>query len=321
MAPRARVERQANILGRSIAAQYYAGALFLLRERAKWNEAGKEQSEAGERKQGQPEGDTVCARTEAGERHGTSLLFPILKDTQIVETKFRQEPSIDRRGAFAMIASQALPGEVERAAEKVVRDFVRREGLGRVCADFTGKGTHRFRFITDAGKQLAGEIGPAVENLPIGSDVAVWIVGEREVCEEEPLRVQLGNSVERSVPEFERDVGRRRSRADERMALDGNARGVAHKGDALRRVEVGDVMRRVAWSVKDLKRPRAEAKDLAAFEGMEIRLRHGEKLPIETLHLVAIKPRSAVEKLGRVGHMRRAARMNKNLQSRILLNQ
>jgi len=95
-----------------------------------------------------------------------------------------------------MIASQALPGEVERAAEKVVRDFVRRKGLGRVCADFTGKSTHRFRFITDAGEQLAGEIGPAVENPPIGSDVAVWIVREREVCEEEPLRVQLGNSVE-----------------------------------------------------------------------------------------------------------------------------
>jgi len=105
------------------------------------------------------------------------------------------------------------------------------------------------------------------------------------------------------------------------MALDGNARGVAHKGDALRRVEVGDVMRRVAGSVKDLKLPRAEAKDLAAFEGTEIRLRHGEELPIEALHLVAIKPRSTVEKLGRVGHMRRAARMNKNLQSRILLNQ
>src|SRR6516164_5462566 len=105
------------------------------------------------------------------------------------------------------------------------------------------------------------------------------------------------------------------------MALDRNAGGVAHKGDALGRVEVGDVMRSVSGSVEHLKLPRAEGKDFAAFKDLEILVRHREELTIEALHLFPVKPGSATKKLGGISHMHCAPGVDEDAQSRILLNQ
>src|SRR6516165_7200266 len=181
----------------------------------------------------------------------------------------RQPASSGGRLPFAVITSQALPGEVECAVQEVVRHLIGGKGLRRVTANLAGKSTHSFGFIAGGGEQLADEIGPAVENLAEGIDVAFRIVVEREVCEEESLRVKPGNRIERGVPEFKGNIGGRRGRKHESMPFDRNAGSVAHKGDALCRVEVRHVMRSVSGSVMHLKLPRAKRKDFAAIKNVQ----------------------------------------------------
>jgi hypothetical protein len=80
-------------------------------------------------------------------------------------------------------------------------------------------------------------------------------------------------------------------------------------------------MRSVSGSVEHVKLPRAKRKDFTTLKNLQIGLRHREELSIQWLHLVAVKPRSAAEKLGGISHVCRTARVNENAQLRILPNQ
>src|SRR6516162_1863490 len=125
----------------------------------------------------------------------------IFRCAQFAAGKFRSTSS-GGRFSFALITCQALPREVDRTVEEIVRNLLRGKGLSCVSAHFTGKSADGIGFIARGGKELADEIGPAVEDLAKKSDVALRIIGEGKVREEESLRMKPGDRIERGVPQL-----------------------------------------------------------------------------------------------------------------------
>jgi hypothetical protein len=196
--------------------------------------------------------------------------------------------------AFAVIAGQAQPREIQGAVEHVMREFGGREELSGLGGDFPGEKTHGLCFVLVAGEDFGGEVAPLMEAFAVGGEVASGVVGEGEVGQKEPPGMKLRDSVERSVPEFKRDIGRRSREKNKGMAFDADSSGIADEGDVFQRIEIGDVVGSVAWRIEHAKLVRAHGNGLAAVEGTEIRGGDGKKIAIEALHLVAIKAQGAV---------------------------
>jgi hypothetical protein len=64
-----------------------------------------------------------------------------------------------------------------------------------------------------------------MQAFAVDRDVLPGMIGEGEVREEQAARMQVGDGIERSVPEFERNVGWRSGGKNKRMPEDGDAGG------------------------------------------------------------------------------------------------
>lgn len=160
-------------------------------------------------------------------------------------------------GALAMITSQTEPGEVQSAIEDVLRDFFGGKELRRLRGNFLCKTMHGSRFIEIACKNGGGDVAPAMEAFSIAGDMRLWIIAKGEVSKQKFFRMNSGDSVKRSVPEFNGDIRRRRGRENEGMAIDGDPRGIANESNSLRDIEISDVVRSVAGRIKNLELARA----------------------------------------------------------------
>src|SRR4029077_16998138 len=97
------------------------------------------------------------------------------------------------------------------------------------------------------------------------------------------LRVAPLDLVDRSLPELDVDVRRRRRRKDGAPGLDANAGRVARVERAVT-VEVGDVMRRMA------RRREAVEAENALADDVHVLRRHGRELAPERVERVAVEP-------------------------------
>ena len=140
------------------------------------------------------------------------------------------------------------------------------------------------------------------------------VVCDPEVDQGEALRSTALDLVDRAVPRFEVEVGRRRGRQDGAIGLDPDAGRVAGIERA-RRVEVADVMARVAGSRKAL-----EPDDLRSGDA-DVRLRHRSELAPQRIERVAVEPAGARFEPARIDEMRSADRRHVDLQRRVLAHE
>jgi len=105
------------------------------------------------------------------------------------------------------------------------------------------------------------------------------------------------------------------------MAFDADACRIADKGDAFGGIEVADVVRRMARSVKNLKVAGAEGESLPTLKNLKICFGHGKEISKEALHVISIKAASALEEHRGIGHVRGTAGMHINLQAGIFLDE
>lgn len=217
-----------------------------------------------------------------------------------------------------MIAGQAEPGEVECADEAILGDLFFGQGLAGFAPDFANEGLHGLPVIEADGEDSGDGIAPVMKPFAVVGDMARDLVGKAEVSQKKAAWLQLLDGVKGSVPEFELNVRRGRSGKHERMALNADAGCIADKCDACGRVKVGDVMGSVTRSVEHLQLPRAKSKNFTAMQNVEISFGHREEFTKETLHVGAIQAFGARDEYRWIGHVTCAARMNINLQVRIL---
>src|SRR5690348_4754020 len=110
-----------------------------------------------------------------------------------------------------------------------------------------------------------------------------------EVGQEKALRIPGSNGVERSVPEFEVDVGRRSSWQKIGFALDADAGSIADESDAGGGVPVGYVVRSMAGRVEDIELDFAELDFFASSEPDEIAFGYGKAIAVKTFELIAVE--------------------------------
>src|SRR5260221_10891572 len=77
--------------------------------------------------------------------------------------------------------------------------------------------------IAALGKKLLDERAPVSQAFPVALDVSRWIVGNAEVRQEKPRGTPFEDGIERGVPEFQIDVGRRRCGKKIRISFDAQA--------------------------------------------------------------------------------------------------
>lgn len=218
-----------------------------------------------------------------------------------------------------MIASQPKPGKIERADEAVLRDFLGGQGGAGFVSNFSHESFSGLLLVVAGAEDLSRNVAPTVQTLAIARDVALRLIRETEVRQEQLSRLKFRDGIERSVPKFDLNIRRRSGGKNERLSFNADAGGVADESDAFVRVKIGDVMRCVAGRIQHPQFPRAERKRLAARERVEIFLGHRQKVAEQSAHIIAIQALSAGEQIRRVGHMIGAARVNINLQMRIFL--
>ena len=170
-------------------------------------------------------------------------------------------------------------------------------------------------------QEALGKIAPTAHALAIVRDVFGGTIRETEVREKKALRLQFQNVVERTIPDFEIDIGRRNRGKNERIAFDANSGGVADVGGVVRGIPEGDVMRRVAGSVENLQGTVADGNGFSAAELAQIFTWDGEEISVELLHFVGIEAGGAAEELCGIGHVRRASFVHVNRKAWIFAHE
>ena len=147
----------------------------------------------------------------------------------------------------------------------------------------------------------AAEVGAASRVEGVG------IVEGAEVGDRQPLRGPRLEHVERGAPEVQVDVGGRGRRHD-RAVADAHARDIPGVHGRAGSVPVADVVLGVAGRVRDVPGPFPPARErLAAAQHEQSVLGHGDDLPPQALHVVAVEACRAGDEPGRVGEVARAA--------------
>jgi hypothetical protein len=220
-------------------------------------------------------------------------------------------------GALAVVTCQTQPGKIQRSIENIMSNFLGGEELRCFGADVLGETMHGGSLVRGVGEDAGSQIEPLVEAIAVAGDVSLRVVRERKMREKQLFRMEIGDGIERSLPELQGDVRRRSGGQDERMAIDGDAGGVADKGHAVAGIEIGDVMGGVTGSTEDLEPAGAQGKSLPAIERAEIGRRNGKEITEEALHVVAVEAGGAVQEPGGVSHVRGAAGMHVDLEARV----
>ncbi len=189
-------------------------------------------------------------------------------------------------------------------------------GGREVQGSFGGNLTHELLqgvgILLTGGQKLGRKITPLMQARPVVREMTRGLVRYAEVSEEETLGTKLRDGVERLIPQFEINVGRRSGGKNEGVAVDANARGVADESGGGVGIEIGDVVGGVARGVKNLQRVVAEWQNFTPFEDVQIRGGNGKELAEQGVHSFAVKTVRTLEKILRVGHVRGAAGVHEN---------
>ena len=140
------------------------------------------------------------------------------------------------------------------------------------------------------------------------------VLEDAEVDQRQALRIAPLELVQRPVPGFEVDVGRRRGREHELARFDANAGRVARIERAVA-IEVADVVVRVAGA-----RNRRKAEGLVA-DDVDVLARDGGELAPEPVEVVAVEPSRAALEPARVDEVRRADLGDVHLQPGMLADE
>ena len=98
------------------------------------------------------------------------------------------------------------------------------------------------------------------------------------------------------IPDGEVDIGRRSGGHDVWAVGDADACGVSGEGYAFLRVEIGDVVARMAGSVEHCEISRAKRNGFAALEDLDVLFGHGQSFAEEPRQFVAPQAACAGEK-------------------------
>ena len=171
------------------------------------------------------------------------------------------------------------------------------------------------------GEAFFGDVGPEVQALAEEGDVLGGIFGEAEVREEKARGAEIEDGVEGLIPDGEVDVGRWSGGHDVGAVGDADAGGVSGEGHAFLRIEIGDVVARVAGSVEDFEISRAERNGFAAIEDVDVLFGDWESFAEETREFIAPQAACAGEKNGRIGHVEGAALVHVNAEAGIFADE
>src|SRR5262249_14537910 len=196
-------------------------------------------------------------------------------------------------GTLFQVTDQAPPGEPQSTIENIE--------FGRLRGQRTA---HLARNpFNEKALALVGRLGgmqPAlVKSSPIAeaiagyADVLVGTVDVSEMRQKEALGVERHDGIERSVPQFQIDVGRRGGRQEIRFSFDSDAGGVAHKRDPRAGIPVGNVVRGMSGGVKDIQMDLADADGFAALERIETRFRNGQAFAVQDFEVGAVEAAGA----------------------------
>src|SRR5256885_8243665 len=109
------------------------------------------------------------------------------------------------------------------------------------------------------------------------------IVRVAEVRQKQFRGTQRVDCVERLIPDFNVDIGRRRGGQNEFVAFDADSAGVADKSSSVLRVPKRQVMRSVARRVEHFKIAFADGDGFSAFEWAQIVFRNRKYGSIEAI--------------------------------------
>jgi hypothetical protein len=154
-------------------------------------------------------------------------------------------------------------------------------------------------------------LGPVEQVEPQLGEVAPDVLGDAEMDQRQPLGGAALDLVERLLPRFDVDLGRRGRRHDEAPGQDAHAAGVAGVERPVG-VEVADVMGGVA------RRGEAVEAEHAVPDRVDVLLRHRRQLAPKRVEGVAVEAPRALLQPGRVDEVRRADRRDVHLQRRVL---
>src|SRR4051794_23666314 len=157
---------------------------------------------------------------------------------------------------------------------------------------------------------VARQLPHLVEPGAYTIELLAHVIHVPEVRQGKPRGIPTVDEVERGLPLLEIDVGRRRRRQREVERRHPYAAHVPDVRVAAVLVQVDDVVRRVSGRVLDPQ----PLDGLAAVERHDVLLRHGGDLPPQPLHVVAVQLRCALQQLGRVDQVRRAALVHVHLE-------
>lgn len=218
---------------------------------------------------------------------------------------------------FLEVANQAAPGKSQTSIENIEFGGFGGQSFPNLAGDSFDEAEFRGFERFARSQQALRERGPVAEAFTIKTDVLGGIVNVAEVGQEKAFGTPGGDVVERSVPEFEVDVGRRSSRQEIGFALDADAGSVTDESDAGGGVPVSNVMRSVARRIENVEIDGAEADFLATSEPDEIALGHGQAIAVKRLELIAVETAGTGQQARRVDHVGGAEFMDINFDARI----
>jgi hypothetical protein len=164
------------------------------------------------------------------------------------------------------------------------------------------------------GETFFGDVRPEMQTFAEERDVLGRIFGEAEVGEEKARGAEIEDGVEGLIPDGEIDVWRRSGGHDVGAVGDADSGGISGEGNAFLRVEISDVVARVAGSVEHFEFSLGERNGFAAFEDVDILFGDRESFAEEAGEFIAPQAACTGEKQGRIGHVERAALVDVHAQ-------